>query len=252
MRTATRLGALLLPLACFACLSNPFGTDGGEKGDARLRPIPPLEPVAGAVAGAVALGIGSPRDGIIYAPPSYDAAVPTALAVLFHGAGADAASMLATHQEYADSTGVLLLAIDSRAYTWDAIIARFDYDVAFIDSALTEVVRRYNVDRRRIGAVGFSDGATYALALGRANGDIFRKVVAHSPGLLLPVRNAGRASFYVAHGVEDPILPFGITKEIIVPSLRIYGFPVTFESFEGGHVMRRANILASLNWLAEP
>lgn len=252
MRPSVRLGTLFLPFAIAGCLSNPFGSDTGGKGNARLKPVPAYEPVAGGTTGNVALGLGSPRDGTIHVPPSYDPAIPMPLVVLFHGAGSDAVAMLGPTQAVADTVGVILLALDSRAYTWDAIIASFDYDVAFIDAALAEVARRYRIDRRRIGAAGFSDGATYALALGRANGDIFRRVVAHSPGLLLPVRNSGRASFYVAHGVQDPILPFPITRDIIVPWLRIHHFPVSFVEFDGGHVMRAANVSASMRWLAEP
>jgi predicted esterase len=39
-------------------------------------------------------------------------------------------------------------------------------DVALIDQALSEIFNRYMVDASRLALGGFSDGASYALALG--------------------------------------------------------------------------------------
>lgn len=64
--------------------------------------------------------------------------------------------------------------------------------MTFIDSALASVFRRCNVDAGRIIIAGFPDGASFALPLGLVNGDLFRKVVAFSPGFV--VLGSGRAS----------------------------------------------------------
>jgi poly(3-hydroxybutyrate) depolymerase len=42
------------------------------------------------------------------------------------------------------------------------------------------------VDPQRICVSGFSDGASYALSLGLANGDLFTHVAAFSPGFMRP------------------------------------------------------------------
>lgn len=250
---SARLTALLaISLMAVGCLENPFATTKIDTGDARVDPIPAFDPVAGSPTGTVPLGLGGARDGLLYIPASYDPGVPAPMVVLLHGAGGDAAAMLGTHTAIADTLGVILLSIDSRAYTWDAILARFSLDPPFISSALAAAASRYNIDRRRVGLSGFSDGASYALALGRANGDIFRKVVAHSPGTTFAVHAVGRPAFYVAHGVQDPILPFGITRDILVGSLRVLGYDVRFVEFEGGHSMRLANISESVRWIASP
>ena len=69
----------------------------------------------------------------------------------------------------APCTGIILLAPDSRAATWDDLPAgqsSFGPDVAFISAALAQTFALYNVDPTKLGIQGFSDGATYALGLG--------------------------------------------------------------------------------------
>ena len=78
-----------------------------------------------------------------------------------------------------------------------AMICRdtFGPDVAYMDQALHHVFERYSIDPGRIGLAGFSDGASYALSLGVANGDLFTHIMAFSPGFMRPpaqVMNHGR------------------------------------------------------------
>ncbi|MBL8961990.1 MAG: phospholipase, partial [Gemmatimonadetes bacterium] len=40
---------------------------------------------------------------------------------------------------------------------------------------------------------------------------------------------------HVVHGTNDEVLPFAVSRDVIVPTLRSDGYPVTFESFSGGH-----------------
>jgi predicted esterase len=82
---------------------------------------------------------------------------------------------------------------------------------------------------------GFSDGATYALALGRANGELFSDILAFSPGFLVPVHPAGRPRIYVSHGRSDPILPIDACSRVLVPLLRRDGYEVAYREFEGSH-----------------
>lgn len=250
MRTRTPL--LGLAVALGSCAFNPFEAEGIDHGDARLAPLPPPVAVGANPTGNVALGLEVARDGVILVPASYDPAVPMPLLLLLHGAGGSAAQVAATHEHLADSIGVIVLAVDSRAFTWDAIIAYFSYDLEFINAALASVLSRYNVDRARIGLGGFSDGASYALSLGLANGDIFRKVIVHSPGIRYRVTLVGRPPFFVAHGRDDEILPFGATERSFVPFLEASGHEVLFRPFDGPHAMSLANIRESLAWLAAP
>ena len=54
---------------------------------------------------------------------------------------------------------------------------------------------------------GFSDGASYALSIGLANGDLFGHVLAWSPGFVAPPEFVGRPRVFVSHGTDDRVLP---------------------------------------------
>ncbi len=215
----------------------------------RLESLPIGDTSAVVVRGRIPLRLGSTRDGFVYVPPQYGHGRPMPLAILLHGATGEAARMLDVHMPLADSLGVLLLAIDSRAVTWDAIHGEaYGPDVRFLDAALSFVLKRYAVDRSRLSVHGFSDGATYALALARANGDVFHKVVAHAPGFLLPVLPVRSAACFITHGVRDAILPIDATSRRLVPELQRAGYPVTYLEWDGPHLMSRELLWQAMTW----
>lgn len=72
------------------------------------------------------------------------------------------------HAAVAWHAGVIILAPDSRAATWDYLdTATFGPDVSFINASMGAVFANYRVDPTMLGIEGFSDGATYALILGK-------------------------------------------------------------------------------------
>ena len=158
----------------------------------------PRDPPAG---GIVRLGLsGSERDGVVYRPARLGADRPAPLLLVLHGATGTGRRAIRDLQDLADARGLVLLAPDSRAYTWDIVLGGFGPDVEFVDRALEEVFRRQNVDPARVAVGGFSDGASYALTLGLANGDLFSRVVAFSPGFVADVVRLGSPRFFVSHG----------------------------------------------------
>src|SRR6185369_13222332 len=130
-----------------------------------------------------------------------------------------------------------VLAPDSRGTTWDAIRSGFGEDVEFLNRALAFVFARLAVDPARVALGGFSDGASYAISLGLANGDLFRGVAAFSPGFVISAEPHGRPRFFVSHGTSDQILPIDQCSRVIVPRLRSMGYDVTFREFDGRHEM---------------
>ena len=122
--------------------------------------------------------------------------------------------------------------------------------MTFISDAMHHVYDRVNVDQERTGLIGFSDGASYALSLGPSNGDIFRHIVAGSPGFTAPAAPLiGTPRIFVSHGTEDTILPIRTTKEAIIPTLRSAGYDVTFLEYEGGHSWPPSIRGQALDWL---
>jgi predicted esterase len=128
-----------------------------------------------------------------------------------------------------------VLAPDSRGTTWDAIADDFGDDVTFLNRALEFVFARLTVDPSRVAIGGFSDGASYALSLGLANGDLFPRVVACSPGFVIQAPAAGRPRVFISHGTHDQILPIDQCSRVIVPRLRSRGYDVTYREFDGRH-----------------
>jgi phospholipase/carboxylesterase len=184
-----------------------------------------------------ALGLASGRDGRLQVPAAYRPDRPAPLAVMLHGAGSAGQRQVDRFREQADATGTILLAPDSRAATWDVLVSDYGPDVAFLDRALSSVFGSYAVDPARVAIGGFSDGASYALCLGIANGDLFGHVLAFSPGFAAPPAQHGAPRFYVSHGTRDDVLPIGRCSRRLVPMLRGAGYEVTYREFDGGHAV---------------
>ena len=122
----------------------------------------------------------------------------------------------------------------------------------FIDSALALAFRRCNVDPQRIALAGFSDGATYSLSMGVANGDLFNELIAFSPGYFAPPGTRGTPRVFVAHGTSDPVLSFAYTRDHIVPTFERAGYDVRFVEFDGGHTVTRAVAEEAMQWFVVP
>jgi phospholipase/carboxylesterase len=208
-----------------------------------------------AVAGVHALGVAGARDPIVFVPEGLPADEPVPLLVALHGAGGDAQGGLSVLRAAAEALGIVILAPASRAATWDAVRGGFGPDTVVIDRALREVFSFVPVDPQRIGVTGFSDGASYALGLGLANGDLFRKVAAFSPGFVPPGPQNGRPAVFIAHGTQDAVLPIDATSRRVVPALKRRGYDVVYREFDGPHTVPPAIALEAglwLDWTALP
>ncbi len=176
--------------------------------------------------------------------------------VFLHGATGSGRGHLRAVLAAADRYGVVLLAPDSRhPMTWDLIAeGRFGPDIAFLDRALEAVAARpgLDVDLGRLAVGGVSDGASYALALGLCNGDVFPTVLAFSPGFLVAPDLVGRPRLFVSHGTDDRILPIDACSRSFVPQLVAAGYEVRYDEFDGGHnVPAPVSDRAVAWWVAE-
>lgn len=199
---------------------------------------PGVQPVAlpGAREGLLVVPIGPPR--------------PLPLLVFFHGAGGTAGHSLSVVQQAAAARGVLVLLPTSAASTWDLIAGGLGRDVAALDAALGEVFAQLPVDRVAFG--GFSDGASYALSLGLANGDLADTVLAFSPGFAAPPSQHGSPRVWVSHGDADQVLPVDRCGRRVARTLTGAGYDVRYEEFAGPHVVRQEDVEAALDWWLQP
>jgi phospholipase/carboxylesterase len=217
----------------------------------RLRSRPELPPPSSAPVGLHALGV-DPADGYLYVPAGYRKEAPSPLVLLLHGAGEDARDGLAQLRGQANEAGLILLALGSRGSTWDLILNRGRYgpDIAAIDRALGHAFSRCAVDPAYVGVGGYSDGASYALSLGLANGDLFSGVLAFSPGFLAPTGQTGSPHVFMSHGTRDGWLPIDSCSRRIVPQLERAGYEVRYREFEGGHVVPPVIAREAASWFA--
>ena len=244
-RTLLRMigGALGAPL--IGPLLAPIAACGGGPAPEHLTPTPrgvrelaagpkgtggAAEPTS-AASGVQPLGLSrGERDGVLVLP---DRAGPVPLILMLHGAGGTgrrAVRLLGP----AAPLGCAIVAPDARGQTWDAVMGKFGPDVRFIERALAEAGTRCSLDGR-YAVAGFSDGATYALALGRANGDRFSHILAFSPGFLIQTHRLGTPRIYISHGRQDAVLPIASCSRVIVPQLEHDGYDVLYREFEGAH-----------------
>ena len=248
-KSSGRLQSAMALLAVAFSLGSGSGQDlGRREGRLGARPRTVTTTIA---PGFSALSISRDRDGQLYVPPAAKAG-PVPLMVLLHGAGGSAQGIRRRLLETTDSIDFAVLVPDSRGATWDAIRGDYGPDIAFIDSALKVVFARVSIDPTRVTVAGFSDGASYALALGRINGDLFSRVVAFSPGFVPPSIPMGKPEVLITHGSADPILPFGDTSQRIAPALKKAGYVVTLKQFEGGHTIPADLARAAFRWAAGP
>ena len=211
------------------------------------RPSPPTR----LPSGAHPLGVASGRDGVLYVPAGYAPERPAPLLVLVHGAGADARDILPVLRDAADAMGVLIVAPDARGATWDMLLGRYGPDVAHLDAALTGTFARCAVDATRVAAAGFSDGASYALSLGLANGALFTHVIAFSPGFMAPPAQVGVPRIFISHGTRDRVLPIDPCSRRLVPQLERGGYDVRYVEFDGGHAVPPAVRTEAMMWFTE-
>lgn len=227
--------------------------DDGQPARLRFRPRPASASGAadeGERDEPLGVEVGEDRDGILYVPDTAEPGAP--VLVFLHGATGSGRAHLRAVLAAADRYGVVLVAPDSRrASTWDLIAeGGFGPDVAFLDRVLDAVVDDLDldVDTARLALGGVSDGASYALSLGLANGDVFPTVLAFSPGFLVVPGAVGTPRVYVSHGTADGILPIDACSRSFVPALRDAGYDVRFDEFDGGHTVPPQISDAAVRW----
>ena len=236
-------GSLALESSCSGASGWGFPNDG------RLSARPRTN-VKTTATGQIELGVDKYRDAVLQIPKSAGSS-PLPLLVMLHGATQSSETMFrylgSTHEE----AGVAVLAPNSRGTTWDAIRTTFADDVNYLNRALELTFQKVAIDPARLTLGGFSDGASYAISLGLINGDLFKSVVAFSPGFVISGEAHGKPRFFISHGTHDHILPIDRCGRRIAADLKTSGYEVSFREFDGDHEIPADVAREGLAWITK-
>jgi phospholipase/carboxylesterase len=225
--------------------SDPFGA-APHTGIERLTAVP-LASTTNVAPGAYNLGLAATKDTRLIVPSAASPTTAIPLVVMLHGAGGDELPL----QPVIDAAALYHVAVllpSSRSSSWDVARGGFGEDILLIDKALQETFRSVRVDPSRIAFAGFSDGASYALSIGIANGDLISHVIAFAPGFIAPVPRLGKSEFYIVHGTQDVVTSPRNTEDNFVPFLRALGYEVQFRTFDGGHQVTVPEVDRAFRW----
>ena len=162
---------------------------------------------------------GVSRTYRVHVPSGYKATVPVPLLLAFHGAGSDSEGMayLTGLDKVADGAGFLAVYPQGIDYRWHAgrdissTGAQVD-DLGFVRALLTRLESDYAVDRQRVYATGFSNGAFFSQRLACAMTADFAAVASvsgqMSKALSLDCKPTRPISMLLVHGTDDPVVPY--------------------------------------------
>jgi phospholipase/carboxylesterase len=211
----------------------------------RARAVAPVDKPA--PAGLHNLEIRDKRDTLVYIPESAAKFPKAPLVLSLHGATQNAERGIALLQTQADQHGFILVAPTSIETTWE-IEGGWGEDFDNVDKSLALSFGLRNVDAARIAVAGFSDGASYALALGLQNGNLFNAVLGFSAGYIAEGTRTGKPPVFLSAGTQDPIFPIDSCGRAIARSLRSDGYSVTLREFDGRHTLPPDVAAEAMSW----
>jgi phospholipase/carboxylesterase len=194
-----------------------------------------------------------------YAPPT--APTPVTL-LLLHGTGGDENDLLPLGRALAEGAALLsprgkvleggaprfFRRLAEGVFDQEDLAAHTDELAGFVDDA----VKTYGIDRDRLVAVGFSNGANIAASLLLRRPGVVPAAVLLSPMVPFEPRDApdlSGTSVLVGSGRADPIAPPGEVDRL-VDILRGAGAEVTVYRDEGGHGVTQREVVEARDWIA--
>lgn len=224
---------------------SPDASRGRVTARPRQAPSTPLN------AGIHTIPVPESRAALLYIPRAHEHSL-LPLVVSLHGAGGESFHGIDILRSQADRHGFAILAPASRFGSWDVIAGGYGPDVMALDHSLAFTFDSVALLQDRIAISGFSDGASYALCLGLANGDLFPDIYAFSPGFSSPPALQGKPRIFISHGNRDTVLPIDSCSRVLVPKLRRNGYAVDYHEFNGPHTVPENIKEEAVEWWLHP
>lgn len=194
------------------------------------------------------------NSGFLYVPKNRTGKTIPLLILLHKAAGKSivwfperSSAVPGPYAQFAEKGGFAILAPDAPGQTWGVGPKSFGGEYQRINQTLAMAAQYFQIGKLAIG--GFSDGASYALSLGLANGDFVSAIIAFSPGFIVRSVGRGRPVIFISHGLADRVLPIDVTSRSFVQQLRKNGYDVTFQEVGGGHEIPNAIRDQAMQWL---
>lgn len=175
------------------------------------------------------------RDYMLVVPEGLDPATHMPLMVMFHGGGGSAEKIMPVMYQHALDNRFLLLVPQSLMPTWDIVIAGNGPDRDRLEQAIAFVADRFTLDPTRFAFAGHSDGGSYALSNGVANGDFVTHILAFSAGFMTVLHQEGAPYVFIAHGTQDEQTPIETAGRASAHRLHEAGYDVTYIEYDGPH-----------------
>jgi len=130
----------------------------------------------------------------------------------------------------------------------------FRHSYARLNEFVTHALQSFPIDPGRLFLLGFSMGTMMALALALTSPGLFRGVVANSgyvpekAGLDLKWSGQSSTSFFIAHGMHDPVIPIALgqrTKSLFEASDASW----IYREYPMGHEISPESLTDISEWL---
>jgi predicted esterase len=219
----------------------------------RVEPTHPEDGIAPPTGELVTISNGVTK-GYLLLPETIDPARAYPLVTVLHGAGRQDELLVRGYRHEPARRGALFLIPRSTQPTWDLLVGEARPDLDFLEQAYTEIYRHVRVDHTRQALVGYSDGASYALAIGLSNPRLFAAVMGWAAGFVVfdptgIMPDDPRPRILLEHGTYDTVFPFEEVALRNCDILRRLGYEVELRVDEGGiHWPSREFQAAALDW----
>jgi polyhydroxybutyrate depolymerase len=173
---------------------------------------------------------GLTRDYSVYVPQTLLDPVPLVIALHPYGTGGAQMALITRFNELADASGVIVAYPEGPGGYWDYgaglpawdVIPDVRDDLGFIAAMIEEIDRAWTLDRSRIYAVGYSNGARMAYRLACELPLAAAAMVAATVGdEVTEACSEDVVPVWIQHGTLDQVIPFEGDPDVMFDDLRI-------------------------------
>ena len=138
----------------------------------------------------------------------------------------------------------------SNEYT---ILKEAKHSLKLLEKSIKTLINHYNINKKDISLIGFSQGCILSWALAINNPELIRRAVTLSgyivPELLnIPTKNVNNLLAYNSHGISDEIIPIEKARRSI--NLIKQNNPnVIYKEYDQGHGINNDNLNDLLEWI---